>query len=207
MAIKKLIKPLGHLLGLLPALYLLALIFLSGLGANPIETLTQQTGSWALTCLLASLAITPAVKWLKFGSKWHVKYMMPWRKILGLYAFFYACIHFLIYLVFDLSLDFHYLWSDIKDRPYITVGFLAFLLLIPLVVTSNKKAQRQLGKRWVSLHRSVYLIDALVLIHFFWLIRGDYAEFWWYGATYVVLMLMRVASVKRALQKIKARLC
>ncbi|WP_053980788.1 sulfite oxidase heme-binding subunit YedZ [Marinagarivorans algicola] len=195
MALKTLTRWLGHVLGVLPALYLVALSAFGGLGANPIETLTHQTGRWALTALLLSLAVTPAVRWLRFDRKWHVKYLMPWRKILGLYAFFYAVLHFLIYLIFDLSFDFHFLWADVKDRPYIAVGFIALCLLLPLVATSNKKAQRALGKRWIALHRLVYLIDALVLVHFFWLIRADYSSFWWYAGAYLFLMMFRLKVV------------
>lgn len=197
---KHLSKPLGHLLGILPLIYLVTLGLIGALGANPIEALTHQTGSWALILLLVSLAITPAVKNLRFGRAFHVKWLMPWRKILGIYAFVYALLHFLIYLIFDLSLSFNFLWADVKDRPYIAVGFAAFLLLIPLVITSNKKAQRKLGKRWLKLHRSVYLIDALVLIHFYWLIRADYSEFWWYATAYIALMFLRVplAQLKRS---------
>lgn len=206
MKVKMATRLLGHMLGILPAAYLLALTLLGSLGANPIETLTHQTGSWALIGLLASLAITPALKWLRWGRRWHVKGLMPWRKIMGLYAFFYAALHFSIYLIFDLSFNFNFLWADVKDRPYIAVGFTALCLLLPLVVTSNKKSQRKLGKRWVVLHRAVYLVDALVLVHFFWLIRADYSSFWWYCAVYIFLMLFRIKLIARLLGPLQNKL-
>ena len=164
-------KWIGHLIGLFPSVYLIFLLASSNLGVNPIERLIHETGWWALVMLLASLAISPAVNLSKQNK------MMPLRKYFGLYAFFYALIHFLFYLFFDLSLDFSYLFFDIKDRPYITVGFFALVLLIPLAITSLKTFRRRLGKRWIYLHRTVYLVNALALLHYYWRIRADYAEF------------------------------
>ena len=195
------IRWLGHALGLLPALYLVATGLIFGLGANPIEWLTRNTGKWALILLLASLAISPVVKRvgkIRIG-RWDVngKKVMPWRRLLGLYAFFYALAHFSVYLVFDLSFDFSFLWADIKDRPYITVGFLAFIILLSLALTSSNYSRKKLGRHWVTLHKSVYVADFLVLLHFFWLIKADFYRFWWYAAVYVVLMSFRFLPLKR----------
>ncbi|HEY7772242.1 MAG TPA: protein-methionine-sulfoxide reductase heme-binding subunit MsrQ [Marinagarivorans sp.] len=195
------IRASGHVLGLLPAVYLVASAIIFGLGANPIEWLTRNTGKWALILLLASLAITPVVKRvakIRLGP-WPVncKKLMPWRRLLGLYAFVYALAHFCIYLVFDLSFDFSFLWADIKDRPYITVGFLAFIILLSLALTSSNYSRKKLGRHWVTLHKSVYVADFLVLLHFFWLIKADFYRFWWYAAVYVVLMGLRYLPPKR----------
>lgn len=178
------IKAIGHLIGLFPLGYL---IFLSlvGLGANPIERLTHETGSWGLILLLGSLAITPFVKVVSF------KKVMIWRKYFGLYAFFYIALHFLIYLFLDLSFDFQFLWDDIKDRPYITIGFLAFLILIPLAITSLLVIRRRMGRRWITLHKTVFLVNALALLHFYWLIRADYSEFWLYFFIFLALIIIR----------------
>ena len=190
----------GHVLGLLPALYLVLLGFFDGLGANPIEWLTRNTGKWALILLLASLAVTPLAKGVGkvgLGAKIiNFKKVMPWRRLLGLYAFFYALLHFSVYLIFDLSFDFSFLWADIQDRPYITVGFLAFVILLALALTSSNYSRRKLGRHWVGLHKSVYVADALVLLHFFWLIKADFYRFWWYAGVYIGLMAFRFLAVK-----------
>ena len=201
------IKLIGHVLGLLPLLYMLFLGIV-GLGANPIEQLTHETGQWSLILLLASLAITPIVKLsssvnLKSIKQLKLKKIMLWRKYLGLYAFFYVVMHFLIYLILDLSLDFEFLIDDIKDRPYITVGFLALLLLIPLAVTSTQSLRRKMGRHWLRLHKLVYLINALALLHFYWLIRADYSEFWWYLLAFTLFMAFRVEGIIRIFYKSK----
>ena len=182
------LRLLGHLLGLVPAVYLSVLMVLGRMGVNPVEWLTHQTGKWALIILLASWAGTPLVKIT------HVKKLMPWRRTLGLWACFYACLHFLTYLVFDLSFAFKGLAADVIKRPYITVGFAAFLIVLVLAVTSTQKWRRQLGRRWVLLHRTVYVANALVLLHLFWLIKADLYRFWWYAAVFVVLMALRVKN-------------
>ena len=190
----------GHVLGLLPALYLLVTGFVGGLGANPIEWLTRNTGTWAFILLLASLAVTPLVK--GFGKAHYgaavinFKKIMPWRRLLGLYAFFYALTHFCVYLIFDLSFDFSFLWADIQDRPYITVGFLAFIILLGLALTSSNFSRKKLGRNWLRIHKSVYVADALVLLHFFWLVKADFYRFWWYAAVYIGLMVFRFFAFK-----------
>jgi methionine sulfoxide reductase heme-binding subunit len=157
----------------------------NALGADPIAYLTHQTGAWAAYCLGASLAMTP----LRRLSGW-----APWirlRRLLGLFAFFYASLHLAIYAGLDLSLDLSHLWADIVKRPYITVGFSAWLLLLPLAITSTRGMMRRLGRRWGQLHRAVYLIGALVVLHYAWLVKADL--FWpiVFGVVYAVLMLLR----------------
>ncbi|SMF51886.1 sulfoxide reductase heme-binding subunit YedZ [Alteromonadaceae bacterium Bs31] len=140
------------------------------LGANPVETLTHETGQWAFICLLISLSCTP----IKDVSG--IKKIMRIRRMSGLFSFFYACLHFAIYWVFDQSLSLEYVWDDLKDRPYITLGFSAWLLLIPLTITSTKKMRQRMGRAWLTLHKLVYLIALLALAHYIWLIRADYSE-------------------------------
>ncbi|BBA36224.1 sulfoxide reductase heme-binding subunit YedZ [Methylocaldum marinum] len=153
---------------LIPLFKLIADGVFDRLGANPIEKITHITGYWTLTLLLATLAVTP----LRRLSGW------PWpgrfRRMLGLFAFFYGCLHFLTYLVLDQFFDWSGIVKDIGKRPYITVGFTAFLLLIPLALTSTDAMIRRLGgKRWRVLHRLVYLIAVLGVAHFWWLVKKD----------------------------------
>lgn len=153
-----------------PCVWLVYGFFFNNLGANPVETLTHQTGKWAFICLLLSLAITPA------RQLTGVKKLMLLRRMVGLYAFFYATLHFLVYWVFDQSLSVAYLWEDISDRPYITLGFLGWLFLLPLAITSTQNWRKRLGKRWLILHKLAYAVGLLALFHNIWLIRADYRE-------------------------------
>jgi sulfoxide reductase heme-binding subunit YedZ len=141
---------------------------LDQLGANPIEKITRTTGYWTLTLLLVTLSATPLRRVL--GWPWLGRF----RRMLGLFAFFYGCLHFLTYLVLDQFFDWPGIVKDIAKRPYITVGFTAFLLLIPLAVTSTDGMIRRLGgKRWRRLHRLVYVIAIGGVVHFWWLVKKD----------------------------------
>jgi sulfoxide reductase heme-binding subunit YedZ len=133
-----------------------------GLGANPIEFITHKTGFWALTFLVASLAVTP----LRRITHWNEA--IKFRRLIGLFAFFYALLHFTTYIVLDQFFDFHAITEDIVKRPYITVGFVAFVCLLALALTSTKGSIRRLGKRWTTLHRVVYAAGALAVLHFYW---------------------------------------
>lgn len=158
-------------LSLVPFLLLAFDALTDGLGTNPIEEVTHRTGWWALTFLLLTLAVTPVRELLKVG--WLVKL----RRMLGLYAFFYASLHFATYIGLDQFFAFEFIAEDVADRPYITVGFAAFLILIPLAVTSTKKMIRRLGgRRWNILHKSVYVATALGVLHFLWLVKADMRE-------------------------------
>lgn len=138
------------------------------LGANPIEKITHATGYWTLTFLLITLSATP----LRRLSGWY--WPIRLRRMLGLYAFFYACLHFLTYLVLDQFFDTAAIAKDILKRPYITIGFLAFVSLFPLAITSNKLMMAKLGgKRWKLLHASIYPIAIAGVIHFLWLVKKD----------------------------------
>lgn len=172
-------KPLVFLLCLLPAGWLVAgFADLAGfarwpaasLGANPIEKIQDTLGIWGLRFLLTTLTVTPLREILGWPR------LMGFRRMLGLFAFFYISMHFLFYLFVDQSLDWRVLLEDIAKRPYITVGFTALLLLIPLAVTSTKRAMRRLGRRWQRLHRLVYPAAILGCTHFYWQVKADIRE-------------------------------
>ncbi|MCP5421059.1 MAG: sulfoxide reductase heme-binding subunit YedZ [Gammaproteobacteria bacterium] len=162
--IDRLGKPLLFVAGLCP----LAWLFIQGLGVNPVETVTHHTGVWSLRFLLITLAITP----MRRLTGWH--WLARFRRMLGLYAFFYALLHFATYLIFDQFFDPQAIAEDVLKRPYITLGFVAFLMLIPLTVTStNKMIKRLGGSRWQRLHRLVYVIGILAVGHYLWLVKAD----------------------------------
>lgn len=172
-------------LGLLP-LAALALGAARGtLGANPVETITHTTGQWALRLLLATLAITP----LRRFAGW--SFAAPWRRSLGLLAFGYATLHFATFLALDLGFDLSALGEEVAERPYVTLGFSALLLLTPLAVTSTRGWQRRLGRRWLTLHRLVYAAAALAVLHFVWLVKADLAEPLAYAAVLAGLLAAR----------------
>jgi methionine sulfoxide reductase heme-binding subunit len=163
-----------------------------GLSANPIEDVTHHTGWWTLTFLMIVLAVTP-VRQL-FGLPW----LLRLRRMLGLFAFFYACLHFLTYLVLDQFFHFGDIVDDVVKRPYITVGFTAFLLLIPLAATSTNTMVRRLGAaRWQALHRFVYLIAILGVLHFLWLVKKDLREPLAFAAILAGLLGVRLLYVLR----------
>lgn len=163
-------KPVVFVLGLLPLLFLsLRVLNLAGysLGANPIEALLHELGRWGLKFLLLTLAITPLRHWT--GWNWLIRY----RRMLGLFAFFYIVLHFLTYSVLDQGLDVGAIAEDIVKRPYITLGMTGLLLLIPLALTSTRGMMRRLGKRWQQLHRLVYVIAIVGVWHFYWQVKLD----------------------------------
>ena len=175
-------KPLLFVLLLLPAI---GLLFMD-LGANPVEAITHHTGDWALRLLLVTLAITP----LRRFTGWIE--LIKLRRMLGLYAFFYALLHLLTYFILDRELQLAGLWEDIVERPYITVGFGVFLLLLPLAVTSTNAMIRRLGKNWVRLHKLIYPAAFGAVLHFLWLVKADLSEPLLYLAIFVLLMLARL---------------
>lgn len=171
------------------------------LGANPIETITHTTGEWALRLLLATLAVTPLRR--LFG--W--RRLAPYRRTLGLLAFSYVCLHFATYVVLDLSFDLAAVGEDIAERPYITAGFSAFLCLLPLALTSTRGWVRRLGRRWVQLHRLVYVAAGLAVIHFLWQVKADLREPLIYAVLLASLLAVRVWfswNARRARQPAKA---
>ncbi|MDH5445334.1 MAG: sulfoxide reductase heme-binding subunit YedZ [Gammaproteobacteria bacterium] len=171
-------KPLIFALCLLPFLLLSFRLLNNQLGANPIEVFTRSNGEWGLRFLLITLSITPLKNILK--QSWPMQY----RRMLGLFAFFYVFIHLSSYLVLDQFFDWQEIWADIIKRPYITIGMSAFVLLIPLAVTSNRYMMKRLGRNWLRLHKLVYLIAILAVVHFFLLVKAD---FYW-PTVYAVLL-------------------
>jgi sulfoxide reductase heme-binding subunit YedZ len=161
----------------------------SNLGANPVETLQHATGDWTLRFLIFTLCITP------FRKLFHLTDLIRFRRMLGLFAFFYVCLHFITYLGPDQQFDLAGMWKDVAKRPFITVGFTAFVLLIPLAITSTAGWIRRLGgKRWQLLHRSIYFAAVLGVIHYYWLVKSDVREPLFYGALVAILLLWRLGS-------------
>ncbi len=181
-------KPLVFAACLLPLLLLLLRTFELGdwgLGPNPGEVIQDTLGLWALRLLLLTLAITP-LRWLT-GAPWPLQF----RRMLGLFAFTYAALHFLAYLLFDQGLDYAAIVEDVLERPFITLGFGALVLMLPLAVTSTDAWRRRLGRRWQRLHRVVYLIGILACWHFYWQVKQDVREPLVYAAILVALLAYR----------------
>ena len=168
-----------------------------GLGANPIEFITHSTGDWTLRFLLITLAVTPARRVLGIPS------LIRFRRMFGLFAFYYGCLHFLTYVWLDKFFDVQDMWKDVAKRPFITIGFVSLLLMVPLVVTSTAAWIRRLGgTRWQLLHRLVYVIAACGVIHYYWLVKSDVRLPVRYSAILVVLLAYRlvVFAAKRCLR-------
>ena len=190
------IKTVVILLTLIPLAKLGFNAYIDTLGANPIEKITRTTGYWALTLLLISLSLTPLKRML--GWLWLIRL----RRMLSLFAFFYACLHFLTYLVLDQFFDWESIIKDIIKRPYITVGFPAFLLMIPMAVTSTDTMIRRLGgKRWRLLHRLIYLCAVGGVIHYWWLVKKDLTNPIIFAVGLGVLLSIRLFYWLRSLRK------
>ena len=182
-------KPLLFLICLIPLARLIYLGFTGGLGANPIEFITRSTGTWTLTGLMITLAVTPLRRLTGYNA------LLRYRRMLGVFTFFYASLHFTTYIWLDQFFNLAHVLKDIYKRPFITVGFAAFLLLIPLAVTSTNAMMRRLGKRWQQLHRLVYLIGGLGVLHYLWLVKKDLTLPLIYGGVLLVLLTLRLPFV------------
>jgi methionine sulfoxide reductase heme-binding subunit len=180
------IKWLVFIALLIPAARLINLGFHEALGSNPIETIERSTGFWALFILLLCLSLTPIRLITK--SSWPIQF----KRLIGLMSFFYAFVHIIIYVWLDHWFDWNEIADDIVNHKYIVVGFFAFILLIPLAMTSTNKMMSILGKRWKPLHRLVYLIALLGLLHFLWLVKKDATEPLTYIFIYAMLMSIRI---------------
>jgi sulfoxide reductase heme-binding subunit YedZ len=166
-----------------------AALYPEWLGANPAEYITRSTGDWTLRFLLVSLAVTP----LRKLTGWHT--LARFRRMLGLYAFLYGALHLSSYLTFDHAFAVTEIVKDIVKRPFITVGFITLVLMVPLAITSTNKMVRRLGaKRWMALHRLVYVIAPLGALHFWWMVKKDVTEPALYAAVLAVLLGYRVAA-------------
>lgn len=195
----KFFKPVLFILALLPLGRLLWFGLQNDLGANPIEYVTRSTGTWALIFLCITLAMTPMR--ILTGQTSFIKL----RRMFGLFCFFYACLHFLIWFWLDQNLDLQTMWADVIKRPFITMGFLTFVLLIPLAITSNYFSVRALGRRWSLLHRLVYVIACTALIHYWWHKAGknDFQTVSIYVAVILLLLLCRLPWVRERLGMIR----
>jgi sulfoxide reductase heme-binding subunit YedZ len=170
-----------------PAAYLVYGVVAHTLGANPIDTVTDETGTWTLRFLVLTLLVTPLRKWTGWNS------LIKFRRMLGLFAFFYGSMHFLTYLVLDQFFDIDAIVADIIKRPFITVGFTAFVLMIPLAATSTAGWIRRLGgKRWNLLHKLAYVSATAGVVHYWWLVKSDISRPARYGAIVAVLLATRV---------------
>ena len=180
-------KVVVFLLCLTPAAYLVWLGFHGGLGANPIEFITHQTGDWILIFLILTLSITPARKLLRQPD------LIRFRRMLGLFAFFYAFLHFSIWIGLDKFFDWHEMMTDVAKRKFITIGFTGFVLMIPLAITSTAGWIRRLGgKRWQRLHQAIYLTAIAGVVHYYWLVKSDVRKPVRYGIVVALLLAYRV---------------
>jgi len=182
-------KALVFASGLLPLVFLGFRALNGRLTANPVEFLQHFTGDWTLRFLIITLAITPLRKLLNLPE------LIRFRRMLGLFGFFYVCLHFLTYIGPDQAFNLAGMWKDVEKRRYITVGFAGFVLLIPLAITSTKGWIRRLGgKRWQTLHRAVYISAICGVIHYYWLVKSDVRKPVFYGVLVGALLLWRLAD-------------
>jgi len=180
-------KVVVFLICLVPLGILIREAFTGGLGANPTQFLEHATGDWTLRFVAITLAVTPLRKILRQPQ------LIRFRRMLGLFAFFYGCCHFAIYLTFDQIFDLHGIWADVLKRRYITVGFTGFVLMIPLALTSTAGWIRRMGgRRWAMLHRAIYLTAIAGVIHYYWLVKSDVHLPLEYAAVMAVLLGWRV---------------
>jgi methionine sulfoxide reductase heme-binding subunit len=189
------VKPAAWVLCLAPLAYLGWLTWNNELGANPIERVEHFTGDWTIRLIVATLAITPLRKLLRQPD------LIRFRRLIGLFAFFYACLHFMAYVGLDQLFDAAAIWKDIAKRPYVTAGFTGFALMIPLAVTSTAGWIRRLGgKRWQKLHRLIYVTAIAGVIHYYWLVKSDVRLPIFYGFL-VALELGFRATARKPMRK------
>jgi sulfoxide reductase heme-binding subunit YedZ len=184
-------KPVIFLACLVPLVRLVWLGLHAQLGANPIEFITHSTGDWTLIFLLVTLSITPLRKLTR--QYW----LISFRRMVGLFAFFYGCLHLMTYVWLDKFFDVHEMLHDIAKRKFITAGMTAFALMIPLALTSTKWSIRKLGKRWQMLHRLIYFSAAAGVIHYIWLVKADLKKPLEYAAVLATLLLYRFVAWMR----------
>jgi len=189
----KSLKSILFLISLIPLGHLVWLGYSDDLGANPIELITRSTGTWALVFLCITLAMTP-LRLITGSAVW-----IKMRRMFGLFCFFYASIHFAIWLLLDQSLDLQAMIHDVLKRPFITMGFLSLVLLIPLAVTSNTWSVKKLGRRWSLLHKFIYVIALTVIAHYWWHKAGknDLQTVSIYAAVMTLLLIMRLPYIKK----------
>ena len=194
---RKLLKPTVFLLCLVPLAVLVFIVLTGRTSANPAEDILLTTGIWALRFLLATLTITP----LRRLTGWNV--LIRYRRMLGLFAFFYATVHLASYIVFDRFFAFDEILADIAKRPFITAGMTAFALMLPLAVTSTKGWIRRLGRRWQALHRIIYVCAVAACFHFIWKVKVVIGEPVYYAVFLTLLLAFRVVWQLRASQRLR----
>ena len=182
----RLVKPMIFFMALIPFIWLLLKVFQNDLGPDPAQALSIETGEWALRFLLLTLAITP------FRQIFRVAEIARLRRMIGLFAFFYASIHFLSWMAFILGFRWLAIAEELVERPYITVGFLAYVILFLLGVTSTNSMVRRLGKNWKRLHKFVYAASILAIVHLLWILRTDVTEAVIYGVLLAILLGYRI---------------
>ena len=190
-------KRIVFVLGLIPLVRLFVLGFLDQLTANPIEFITRSTGTWTITFLCLTLAMSP-LRWITGFSQW-----VQLRKTLGLFTFFYGFLHFTIWYWLDHDFNFTAMISDVIKRPFITMGFIALLIMSLLAVTSNQTAMRLLGGKWKMLHRFIYLIAICSIFHYIWHKEGkrDFTVAYIYTGIILFLLFIRIPKIKRFITK------
>lgn len=190
----------SHIGAWLPLIFLLIDYYTDDLTADPIREITLRTGKTALVLLILSLAVTPLMTWLDW------KFLTPSRRPLGLYAFGYVCLHLLTFVYLDYGLQWEFIVEGILEKRYALVGFTAWLLMIPLTITSTKAAQKKMGKRWKSLHKLAYVIGILAIIHYVWLVKNAYTQPALYGSLLFLLLLSRWQPVKQRIIQLRQQL-
>ena len=186
-----LLKIAIHLLAFLPLFGLYFLAFTEQLGADPVEEVIHFTGIGAFNLLLLSLMISPMAKKFRQG------YLVQTRRLIGLYSFTYACLHLLNFLAFEVQFDLKLFFNEILDRPYITVGMAALIILLSLAITSITALRRRMGQKWQKLHNWVYIAALLIALHFFWSVKSDIVEPMIYFTIAVFLLALRKDKIKR----------
>jgi sulfoxide reductase heme-binding subunit YedZ len=187
-------------LALIPLLRLVILGYLGDLSANPVEFITRSTGTWTITFLCITLAMSP-LRWITAWTGW-----IQMRRMFGLFTFFYGFLHFSIWYWLDHNLDAAAMIDDVIERPFITVGFLAFVLMSLLALTSNQRAVRALGRKWSSLHRLIYVIAILGVLHYLWHKAGknDFEVVYIYAGIIFVLLIIRLPFIQRHLVRVRS---
>lgn len=187
-------------LALIPLVRLLILGYLGDLSANPVEFITRSTGTWTITFLCITLAMSP-LRWLTAWAGW-----IQMRRMLGLFTFFYAFLHFSIWYWLDHNLNPTAMMDDVIERPFITVGFLAFALMSLLAITSNQRAMRALGRKWSILHRLIYVIAILGVLHYLWHKAGknDFEVVYVYAGIIFLLLIIRLPFIQRHLMRVRS---
>ena len=195
----KVLKTLVFVLALVPAAWLAYRTYTNDLGVNPAETLQLETGEWAFKFLLLTLAVTPVRRLTGWNR------VIQYRRMLGLFAFFYASLHFLTYIVLDKYFAFGEMIADVAKRPFITAGFVAFVAMLPLAVTSTKGWIRRLGRRWQVLHRLIYVSAVAAAVHFIWKVKVAIGEPVYYAAIVAVLLGFRLVWQLRSARSLRTQ--